>query len=104
MGALFAFTGLWDRWRDTGGTCLTTCSILTTTPNTVTLAVHDHMPEILDPDGYDLWLDPGMRNLDTVGEVMKPYDTRQMHSHPVSINHAIHSFYTHLRSRPVLPD
>jgi putative SOS response-associated peptidase YedK len=58
-GALFA--GIWDRWKDAGGKWLETCSILTTTPNAVTSAVHDRMPVILHPDGYDAWLDPGMR-------------------------------------------
>jgi len=60
-GELFAFAGLWDRWKDATGNWLTTCSILTTTPNAVTSTVHDRMPVILDPDVYKIWLDPGMR-------------------------------------------
>jgi len=83
-GSLFAFAGLWDRWRVTRGNWLTTCSILTTTPNAVTSAVHDRMPVIIDPDAYHLWLDPGMRNVDTVCELLNPYDARQMRSYPVS--------------------
>ena len=83
-GALFAFAGLWDRWKDIRGTWLTTCSILTTAPNALTSAVRDRMPVILDPEGYDLWLDPGMRNMDAVCELLKPYDARQMRSYPVS--------------------
>jgi putative SOS response-associated peptidase YedK len=43
------------------GNWMKTCSILTTTPNAVTAAVHDRMPVILDPDAYDLWLDPECR-------------------------------------------
>jgi putative SOS response-associated peptidase YedK len=35
-GELFAFAGLWDRWKDPGGQWLKSCSILTTTPNVVT--------------------------------------------------------------------
>ena len=58
-GELFAFAGLWDRWKDPSGNWIKACSILTTTPNAVTSAVHDRMPVILDPDSYDLWLDPG---------------------------------------------
>jgi putative SOS response-associated peptidase YedK len=61
-GALFAFAGLWDRWMDPTGKPVETCSILTTTPNAVTSAIHDRMPVILDPDDYDLWLDPGLYN------------------------------------------
>jgi putative SOS response-associated peptidase YedK len=49
-GELFAFAGIWDRWRDARGNAVETCSILTTTPNAVTSAVHDRMPVILDPD------------------------------------------------------
>jgi putative SOS response-associated peptidase YedK len=67
-GELFAFAGLWDRWRDPSGQWLKSCSILTTTPNVVTSAVHDRMPVILDPDRYDLWLDPGMTNVEAVSE------------------------------------
>jgi putative SOS response-associated peptidase YedK len=54
-GALFAFAGLWERWRDTTRTWLKTFSILTTTPNALTSTVHDRMPVILSPDAYDLW-------------------------------------------------
>jgi hypothetical protein len=50
---LFAFAGLWDRWKDPSGQWVKSCSILTTTPNAVTAAVHDRMPAILDTDAYD---------------------------------------------------
>jgi putative SOS response-associated peptidase YedK len=61
-----------------------TCSILTTTPNAVTAAVHDRMPVILDPDAYDLWLDPGMQNVAAASELLKPCDARLMRCYPVS--------------------
>jgi putative SOS response-associated peptidase YedK len=66
-----------------------TCSILTTTPNAVISVVHDHMPVILDPERYDLCLDPGMNDGGTASELLKPYDTRLMRCYPVStrINH-----------------
>src|ERR1017187_624148 len=90
-GELFAFAGLWDRWKDPGGNWMKTCSILTTTPNAVTSAVHDRMPVILDPDSYDLWLDPGMRDEAAASEVLKPYDARLMRCYPVSarVNHVV---------------
>jgi putative SOS response-associated peptidase YedK len=89
-GELFAFAGLWDRWKDPSGQWVRSCSILTTTPNAVTSAVHDRMPVILDPDNYDLWLDPGMTNVEAVSEMLKPYDARQMTCYPVNtrINYA----------------
>ncbi|MFZ1010768.1 MAG: SOS response-associated peptidase family protein [Candidatus Sulfotelmatobacter sp.] len=65
------------------------CSILTTTPNNVASGVHDRMPAILDPNGYDLWLDPGMTKVEAVSDLLKPYDARLMRCYPVStrINH-----------------
>jgi putative SOS response-associated peptidase YedK len=88
-GEMFAFAGLWDRWRDSSGNWIKTCSILTTIPNAETAAVHDRMPVILDPDAYDLWLDPGMTNVSLAAELLKPYDARAMLGFPVStrINH-----------------
>jgi putative SOS response-associated peptidase YedK len=88
-GELFAFAGIWDCWRDAGGNWVKTCSILTTVPNAVASAVHDRMPVILDPDGYDLWLDPGMRDAAAASELLRPCDARLMRCYPVStrINH-----------------
>ena len=88
-GQLFAFAGLWDGWKDADGNWLRTCSILTTTPNAMTSAIHDRMPVILNPDSYDLWLDPGMTNAQVVSELLKPYDPEWMRCYPVStrINH-----------------
>jgi putative SOS response-associated peptidase YedK len=47
------------------------------------------MPVILDPDAYDLWLDPGMRDAAVASDLLKPYDARLMRCYPVStrINH-----------------
>jgi putative SOS response-associated peptidase YedK len=88
-GGLFAFAGLWERWRDPSGQWVKSCSILTTTPNAVTSTVHDRMPVIVRPDDYDLWLDPGMQNVAAISELLKPYDARLMRCFPVSsrVNH-----------------
>jgi len=83
-GELFAFAGIWDRWKDASGKPVETCSILTTTPNAVTAPVHDRMPVILEPDAYDLWLDPGMQNVAAVSDLLKPYDARAMRCYPIS--------------------
>jgi putative SOS response-associated peptidase YedK len=80
---IFAFSGIWDRWKDPTGKSLETCTILTTTPNPVTAAVHDRMPVILDPDKYDLWLDPGLTNIETISEMLKPFDARRMRCYPI---------------------
>jgi putative SOS response-associated peptidase YedK len=47
------------------------------------------MPVILDPDGYDLWLDPGMKDVTAASDLLKPFDARLMRCYPVSsrLNH-----------------
>ena len=86
---MFAFAGIWDRWKDPSGNWMKTCSILTTTPNAVTSAVHDRMPAILDSDNYDLWLDPGMQDASAASELLKPYGAQLMRCYPISprVNH-----------------
>jgi len=42
------------------------------------------MPVILDPDAYDVWLDPGMTNVAAASELLNPYDARLMRCYPVS--------------------
>ncbi len=59
---VFAYAGLWARWRSADRTeTIETCSILTAPPNAVAARVHDRMPIILDPavDGERVaaWLD-----------------------------------------------
>jgi putative SOS response-associated peptidase YedK len=49
-----------------------------------TSPVHDRMPVILDPDAYDLGLDPGMTNVAAASELLKPFDARLMRCYPVS--------------------
>jgi putative SOS response-associated peptidase YedK len=46
--------------------------------------IHDRMPVILDPDDYDLWLDPGVTDPKKVNHLLKPFDVRLMKVRPVS--------------------
>jgi putative SOS response-associated peptidase YedK len=80
----FAFAGLWDRWRAPEGVYLETCTILTTTPNRLLADIHDRMPVILAPGDYDLWLDPGFRDVGAKTEMLRPFDVGQMRRYPVS--------------------
>jgi putative SOS response-associated peptidase YedK len=52
-------------------------------------AIHDRMPVILDPQCYDLWLDPGMRDAGAASKLPRPCDARLVRRYPVStrINH-----------------
>ena len=81
---LFAFAGIWDRWKDPQAGWIKSFSILTTEPNRLAREVHDRMPAILDPGDYDQWLDPGLTDAAAVQELLKPYDASRMRMYPVS--------------------
>lgn len=83
-GALFAFAGLWDRWKAASGQWIRSCTILTTSPNAVTSMVHDRMPVILKPTEYDLWLDAGVTDPAMVADLLKPFDANAMRCYPIS--------------------
>jgi putative SOS response-associated peptidase YedK len=82
--ALFAFAGLWERWRDPADELIETFTILTTKPNSLVAGIHDRMPAIVKPDDYELWLDPGVTNVAFVVDILKPFDSRLMKKYPVS--------------------
>ena len=50
----------------------------------MTSPVHDRMPVILEPDSYELWLDPGMKDVSAASELLKPCDARLVGCYPVS--------------------
>jgi putative SOS response-associated peptidase YedK len=81
---LFAFAGVWDRWKSPEGKWIESCSILTTDANTLLREVHDRMPVIVAPEQYDLWLDPGVEDSPDLKQIMQPYDAREMRGYPVS--------------------
>jgi putative SOS response-associated peptidase YedK len=54
--SIFAFAGLWDRWKDAAGKQILSCAVLTTKANSLVADIHNRMPAILRPDDYDFWL------------------------------------------------
>jgi len=86
---VFAFAGLWDRWRTPKGEVIESCTIITTAPNSLMQDVHDRMPVILPPEEYDLWLDPGFTHVAELQALLKPYPAGAMRRYRVSqrVNH-----------------
>ena len=82
---LFAFAGLWDRWKSPEEKIIESCTVLTTTPNTLLADIHDRMPVIVPPDKYDLWLDPEIEDFEALRVILQPYDASQMRHYPVSL-------------------
>ena len=54
---LFAFAGLWDKWRVDEGIELLSCTILTMPSNGPLKYLHHRMPVRLPKDQWDRWLD-----------------------------------------------
>lgn len=82
-GRPFAFAGLWEIWHAADGGMLETCTILTTTPNELMAPIHNRMPVIIEPEDYDMWLDPGPRPEDA-RHLFRPYPADKMVAYPVS--------------------
>ena len=80
----FAFAGLWERWVASDGHPVESCTILTTEPNALVLPVHDRMPLILEPAGYDAWLAHDSDPERDLVPLFRPYSGGQMESYPVS--------------------
>ncbi|GIO57940.1 SOS response-associated peptidase [Paenibacillus cineris] len=81
---VFAFAGLYDTWKSPEGEHITSCTIITTTPNALTEKVHDRMPVILGEDELKIWLDPGVSDKDLLQGLLQPYDAEDMYTYPVS--------------------
>jgi putative SOS response-associated peptidase YedK len=82
--SLFAFAGVWDRWKSPAGQVLESCSILTTAPNELLKDVHDRMPLILPHRHYRAWLTAPATEAERLAELLVPFDARLMRRYPVS--------------------
>lgn len=84
-GGVFAFAGLWERWRTPEDSIVDSCCILTTEPNDLVAKIHHRMPVILRARAYSTWLSvsstiAGLRPL------LLPFPTEEMLSFPVNRN------------------
>ena len=83
-GEPFAFAGLWEEWRDPEGTIISSCTIITTTPNELLAPIHDRMPVILSRDVEPLWLDSSVGEPGLLANVLRPYPADAMDAYEVS--------------------
>ncbi len=85
--ALFAFAGLFERWRggEEDGEPLDTCTLLTTEAGERVRALHDRMPVILDPSAYAAWLDPGCGDPETLLALLASQRPAELRFHPVGL-------------------
>ena len=88
---LFAFAGIWDRFKDKNGEPFEAFAILTTEPNDVVAAIHNRMPVILNKTGCERWLDVATHDLHSLIELFEAIPAKQTIAEPVSnfVNSAV---------------
>jgi len=80
-GSPFALAGLWERWKK-GADPIESFTIITGEPNSLTAALHDRMPVILEPDHWDAWL--AAKDTAAPLAMLQPFPAQLMAAYPVS--------------------
>lgn len=81
---IFSLAGLYDIRTDADGNKLSTCTIITTEPNSLMADIHNRMPVILTPEAETQWLDRSNEDVSALLRLLQPYDAAQMRAYPVS--------------------
>ena len=72
-GMPIALAGLWEEWWGAGGEVeLLTCTVVTTSAGPDMAGIHDRQPVILEPDTFDLWLDPSVQDVEQLTGLLVP--------------------------------
>ena len=87
-GAPLAMAGISEWWRDRNGPAdappIYSCSIITTTASQDMDGIHDRMPVILNPDTFDVWLDPDNEDISELTALVHAAPAGTIIHHPVS--------------------
>lgn len=83
-GGPFVMAGLWDVWESPEQQKHTTCTILTTSPNSLLQSIHNRMPVILPRHSYEHWLDPHVQNPSQLLPLLQPYPDNDLEAYPVT--------------------
>ena len=70
--------GLWDEWRSPAGETIKSFAIITTTANALLAPLHDRMPVVIPPDGWDDWLGENSMTGSVVKALLRPYPDQTM--------------------------
>jgi putative SOS response-associated peptidase YedK len=82
--SLFAFAGLWDCWKPSESVAVESCTILTTSANSLVADLHDRMPVILPRDHYETWLAAPPSEASKLVDFLVPLDGGFMRRYEVS--------------------
>jgi putative SOS response-associated peptidase YedK len=83
-GGIFAFAGLWERWRNSAdGSILRSFTIVTGLPNPLCRPIHDRMPVILPKTAWPLWLGEAEASPDELLALLRPYPEELMRAYAI---------------------
>ncbi|MDR6717642.1 SOS response-associated peptidase [Paenibacillus sp. 2003] len=80
---LFSLAGLYDTWTDPDGNKLSTCTIITTEPNSLMEDIHNRMPVILRSEDEAEWLGRDNDDVQSLLGLLKPYQASEMRAYEV---------------------
>jgi putative SOS response-associated peptidase YedK len=80
----FGFAGLYDRWQSDQNELITSCTIITTEPNSLLAPIHNRMPVILSKDAYNVWLDNTLKDTNKLMDLLIPYKIDEMEVYEIS--------------------
>jgi putative SOS response-associated peptidase YedK len=81
----FGIAGLFDKWINPEGKSITTCTIVTTEANEIMKPIHHRMPVIIEPENYDLWLNPHEIDIAKLGKLLKPCNPELLKAYEVGL-------------------
>lgn len=83
-GKPLALAGVWDHWQTPDGDTLESCAIITTDPNDFMSDVAERMPVILDQQDWNTWLNPEIKDPDSLLSLLIPCPEEWLTGTPVS--------------------
>ncbi|MEI7806197.1 MAG: SOS response-associated peptidase [Hyphomicrobiales bacterium] len=83
-GGPIAFAGLWETWTGPNGEEMETAAIVTTAANRTLAPIHDRMPVIVPPEGFDLWLDCAKVDAETASALIAPAPENLLEAYEIS--------------------
>ena len=80
----FGMAVLWETWKTPSGEPLHSCTIITTSANSLMEPIHDRMPVILTQEAEAAWLDRGIDDPVALTRLLVPYPAPELEAYPVS--------------------
>ena len=81
---MFAIAGLYEIWQDTRKEPMRTCTMVMAPSNGTIREFSSRMPAILNMEQAGRWLDPEIKDLNELQEMIQTFDEKEMQAYPVT--------------------